>query len=311
MNLEVINNHKHSLKLYGLENKLNFLIKLYEKEKIPKVLMLTGLKGIGKSTLVNHFMHYIYDKENYDLIKNTINDKSNFHKQFCESIFPNIIYLAGDDFKNIKIDDIRNLKSQILKSIISNKERYVILDDVELFNVNSLNALLKIIEEPSQNNFFILINNKSKSVIETIHSRSLEFKINLTNKMRIDITKSLIENFNLDPSINYEQINLTPGNFLIFNDLINKNKLDINGNFFSNFEMILNLYKKTKYIHLINFILFLTDYYFYCLKTKQNHNIEKIIENKSFVIDNINKFFIHNLNQNSLINAINNKLSNE
>ena len=235
MNLEVINNHKHSLKLYGLENKLNFLIKLYEKEKIPKVLMLTGLKGIGKSTLVNHFMHYIYDKENYDLIKNTINDKSNFHKQFCESIFPNIIYLAGDDFKNIKIDDIRNLKSQILKSIISNKERYVILDDVELFNVNSLNALLKIIEEPSQNNFFILINNKSKSVIETIHSRSLEFKINLTNKMRIDITKSLIENFNLDPSINYEQINLTPGNFLIFNDLINKNKLDINGNFFSNF----------------------------------------------------------------------------
>ena len=35
-----------------------------------------------------------------------------------------------------------------------NKPRFIIFDDVELFNNNSLNALLKIIEEPSKNNFF-------------------------------------------------------------------------------------------------------------------------------------------------------------
>ena len=57
-------------------------------------------------------------------------------------------------------------------------------------------------------------------------------------------------------------------------------------------------------------ILFLTDYHFYNLKEKRNYNIEKIIENKSFVISSINKFITYNLNQNSLINAINNKLSN-
>ena len=28
--------------------------------------MLTGLKGSGKSTLINHFLFSIFDKENYD-----------------------------------------------------------------------------------------------------------------------------------------------------------------------------------------------------------------------------------------------------
>ena len=45
-------------------------------------------------------------------------------------------------------------------------------------------------------------------------------------------------------------------------------------------------------------------------KKKKIHNIEKIIENKSFVVNNINKFITYNLNQNSVINAINNKLLN-
>ena len=57
-------------------------------------------------------------------------------------------------------------------------------------------------------------------------------------------------------------------------------------------------------------ILFITDYYFYNLKQKKTDNIGKVVEKKSFVVNNINKFFTYNLNQNSLINAINNKLSN-
>ena len=68
--------------------------------------------------------------------------------------------------------------------------------------------------------------------------------------------------------------------------------------------------EKNKNINLINMILFLTDYHFYNLQKKKINNIEKVIENKSFVINNINKFNLYNLNQNSLINAISNKLSN-
>ena len=79
----------------------------------------------------------------------------------------------------------RNLKSNILKSSFINKDRFIILDDVELFNINSLNALLKIIEEPTNKNYFFLINNKTKPLLDTIKSRSIEIKIILNEKKRI------------------------------------------------------------------------------------------------------------------------------
>ena len=155
-----------------------------------------------------------------------------------------------------------------------------------------------------------MINNKTKSLIETIYSRSLEFKILLNNESRLKIIQSLIKKFNLKVVIDFEMIYLTPGNFLIFNDICLNNKMNIEDNFLQNLQVLLNLYKKKKDINLINMILFLTDYYFKNIKENNNSEIKNIIENKLFVLSNINKFVTYNLNQNSLINSINSKLSN-
>ena len=310
MNANEYNDPKNSLVLFGLENKLDFLIKLYKSKKLPRVLMISGKKGIGKFTLINHFLNYIYDKDHYDLKNKSINSQTQFNKQYLNSIFSDIIYLSGDNFKNVKIDDIRDLKSKILKTNISEKERFIILDDIELFNANSLNALLKIIEEPTSKNYFVLINNKTKPLMETIYSRSLEIKILLSNETRIKVIESLIKKNDLEVFIDFNSSNLTPGNFLSFNKIFEENKINTGEDFLINLEILLNLYKKNKNIDLINIILFLTDYYFYNLQEKKIDNIERVIENKSFVINNINKFISYNLNQNSLINAINNKLSN-
>ena len=146
--------------------------------------MLSGNKGLGKSTLVNHFLYSIFDPKNYDLNNNIILSTSVLHRKIIQNIFSNIIYLKGSDYKSVKIDDIRNLKDLIFKSSLLDKDRFIILDDVELFNINSLNALLKIIEEPNKINFFILINNKSKPLLETINSRALNryFKRRRKNK---------------------------------------------------------------------------------------------------------------------------------
>ena len=38
--------------------------------------MLSGDKGLGKSTLIFHLMHYYFDKNNYDEINNKINNSS-------------------------------------------------------------------------------------------------------------------------------------------------------------------------------------------------------------------------------------------
>ncbi len=310
MNTNEYNNPKNSLVLFELGDKLDFLIKLYNSNKLPRVLMITGNKGVGKFTLINHFLNYVYDKNNYDLVNRSINNKTQFYKQYLNNIFPNIVHLSGGDFKNVKVEDIRDLKSTILKTTISKKKRFIVLDDVELFNINSLNALLKIIEEPLSNNYFILINNKAKPLIETIYSRSLEIKILLTNTTRAKIIESLIQRNNLKVFIDFNSSNLTPGNFLLFNKVCEVNKIKIGDDFLSNLIILLDLYKKDKNINLVNMILFFTDYYFYNLQKMKINNIEKINEKKSFVINNINKFVAYNLNQNSLINAISNKLSN-
>lgn len=298
---------KEYLNLIGLDEKFNFLIKLFNLKKFPKVLMLTGKKGIGKYTLINHFLTYVFDKDNYDLNNKIINNETVFYKKCLNNIFPNIIYLSGDSFDSIKVDDIRSLKSTILKSTISNKERYVVLDDIELFNLNSLNALLKVIEEPSLNNYFILINNKTKPLIETISSRALEIRVSLTNTKRIEIIESLINKNDLQPCINFNISDLSPGDFVFFNNICQKNNIDINEDFLLNLKRLLDLYKKDKNVSLINMIIFLTNNYFYN-HGSNNENVLKNIENKNFVINNINKFFSYNLNQTSLINAINDKL---
>lgn len=305
-----LNNLNHSLQLYSFDEKFDLLIKLYNSKKFPNSLMLSGKKGIGKFTLVKHFLNYIFDKE-YNLETKEINERSEFYKQYLNNVFPNIIYLDGFELKNAKIDDIRHLKSTILKSNISGMSRFIILDDVELFKNNSLNALLKIIEEPNANNFFILINNNSKPIIETIKSRCLEFKLSLSNKDRLKIIDYLIEKNDLDTCIDYKSFSITPGNFYIFNNICKKNNININGDFLLNLENILNLYKKDKNMNLINLLIYIAEIYFYKLIIENKNNLEKICYSKDYVIDNLNKFTLLNLNPNALKNCIANELSNE
>jgi hypothetical protein len=58
-------------------------------------------------------------------------------------------------------------------------------------------------------------------------------------------------------------------------------------------------------------IFFLTNSYLNKLKNENLFKNDKIIEYKSFIFENINKFFRYNLNQNALLNTINNKISDE
>ena len=192
-----------------------------------------------------------------------------------------------------------------------NKERFIILDDVELFNANSLNALLKIIEEPSDKNYFILINNKSKPLIDTIRSRSLELKILLDENKKIKIITKLLNLYNLETVLDPNLSKLTPGNFLKFNFILNENKISLDNEFLTNISILLNLYKKNKDTVYTNLIFYLADFYFKKLKDKNIMKTDKFYEDKAYVLDNLNKFFSFNLSQNSLINAISNKLNNE
>ena len=102
---------------------------------------------------------------------------------------------------------------------------------------------------------------------------------------------------------------LTPGNFLKFNHILSEHDLLLENNFIDNLSKLLNLYKKNQDILFIDIIFYILDLYLKNLKEQNILKNEKIYELKCFVMDNLNKYLAFNLNQNSLINAINNKLN--
>jgi len=311
MNYPVFFDTKNSLTLFNLKDNFKFISQLYSKNNLPKVLMLTGNKGSGKSTLINHFLYSIFDIDNYDQERFSISENSIFLKQFQNNIFSNIIYINGADYKSVKIEDVRNLKKKILQSTISKKDRFIIFDDIELFNQSSLNALLKIIEEPSQKNYFILINNKEKPLIETIKSRTLEVKIILNEKQRLEIINQLVNLHKLDLILDPKFCQLSPGNYVKFNFICKEYDILPTNNFEENLSLLLNLYKKTKDILIINLLFYIADQYLKYIKDKNLVKNDKFFEIKNFIFDNLNNFIFFNINQKSFINAINEKLSHE
>ncbi len=302
---------KNSLKLFGLENYFKFLSNLYIKQNLPNVLMLTGEKGSGKSTLINHFLFSIFDEKNYDKDNLTLSNTSSIYSQFKNNIFSNIIYINGSDYQSVKVEDIRSIKNKISQTSILNKNRFIILDDIDLFNLNSLNALLKIIEEPNENNYFILINNKSRPLIDTVKSRTLNIDIILNEKQRLNIINELKKNFVLDFVLNPNDTNISPGNFVKYNYVCIEHNISLKNDYIENISLLLNLFKKSKDNIYKDLVFFITEVYFKELYKDKSQKKEKIYEDKNFVFDNLNKFLLYNINQNSFINAINNKLNEE
>ena len=297
-------NPKKTTRLFGLENEFNFLKKMISSDKFPKTLMLTGNRGVGKSTMISHLMHYYFDKKTYNENENTFANESFFLNQFIENLFPNILYLNGSDYRNVRIDDIRKIINDLNKSPIKKDKRFIILDDIDSFNINSLNALLKIIEDPGKNNFFILINNKSNKLLNTIKSRSIEIKIMINNQDRLSISTSLLKHFSQDKIFDENLVSSTPGNFLKFNYIFNNNSLDINEKFLTNFSNILRIYKKEKDIFYKEMLLFFVEYNFQKLKSQGMLNNKKLIEKRLMILQNINDFFLYNLNQNTLLSNL-------
>ena len=161
----------NSTKLIGLDDEFDLLNNLFNAKKFPRSLLLNGNKCIGKSTLILHFINNLFANNYYDLKNKEIKTESTIFKKINSHIFQNLIFLSSENIKKVGIEDIRDLRKTIQKSSLNNMPRFIILDDIELINTNSINALLKTLEEPSGNNHFILINNNQNDLIKTVSSK--------------------------------------------------------------------------------------------------------------------------------------------
>ena len=302
-------------KLYGLNKYFKELKNLYDNEKIPNKILLSGKKGNGKSTLSYHFINYVLSKKEdnkYNFDDLMINEENKSFNLLNNKCHPNF-YLIDlfDDKKNIEINQIREMITWTRKSNFNDTPRFVLIDNIEKLNPNSTNALLKIIEEPNFNIFFILINNNKKKILSTLNSRCLNFKINLSFNQTIDITNKLL-NADLFSLMNNELINFynSPGDFINILDFANEKKIDLKDYTLTSFIDLLidsSYYKKNSYIK--NLIFDLIELYF--LRIYKYSNSKNIILNTylNFInkVNNTEKF---NLDVESLFIEFKSKIQN-
>ena len=305
-NLEPIN----QTKLYGLSVYLNELIRLYKNNIYPNKILLSGQKGIGKSTLAFHFINYVltlnenfkYDTQNFN-----INIESSEFKTIQNKSNTNLISIdVYAEKKTIDINQIRHLIINLNKSSFNQKPRFVLIDNIEQLNINSINALLKVLEEPNENINFILIHN-NKKIPSTLLSRCINFKISLKNNDYLKISNQLL-NDDLENLISKDLINyyFTPGEIYHLVQFSIQNKYDLSNIDLKSFLKILikeGHYKKNNFIDqmMYNFI----ELYF----RKLNSSFSNLINEKySYFVKRISDTKIYNLDKESLFMEFNEEI---
>ena len=95
-----------------------------------------------------------------------------------------------------------------------------------------------------------------------------------------------------------------------YNYIFKEKKINIEDNFVYNLNIILNIYKKEKNPFYQELLIFFTNYFFQ--KKLINSNLQRnFFEKKNEILKRINDFFLHNLNQNTLISSIESRLLHE
>ena len=301
MNLEPSENTS----IYGYRYFFSEITELYNNRKMPNKILLSGKKGSGKATFAYHLVNFFLSKNEefkYNLTENKINPENKSFKLLQSSSHPNfyLIDLLAEK-KNIDVAQIRGMISYTNKSTFNNQDRFIMIDNVEYLNKNSINALLKIIEEPNENIYFILIANSEKNILPTLKSRCIKFKIHFSFDETVNICNQTL-NQNILNELNHDLINYycTPGEIIKLVQFAEEKQINLKDHDVSSIISLIienTYYKKNIFIQilLINFIeLFLLKKY----KTSNNKNL-LLNFYQSFIqkINNTEKF---NLDEESL-----------
>ena len=297
-------------KLYGLEKYFTELVRFYKNGNYPNKILFSGQKGIGKATLAFHFINYVLtinDEKKYDTESYQINSESPEFKTINNKSNTNLITIdVNEDKKSIDINQIRELIINLNKSSFNKKPRFVLIDNIELLNINSINALLKILEEPNENINFILIHNNRK-ILSTLLSRCINFKISLSNNDYLKISNQLLNN-DLNNLVSNELINyyFTPGEIYQLVQFSSENDYDLSNIDLKNFLKVLineSQYKKNNFIN--NMMYSLMEFYF----SKLNQSFSKLLNEKySYFIKRISDTKTYNLDKESLFMEFNEEI---
>ena len=194
-----------SKELIGNEKLIQKLIHSFNSKTLSNSIILTGEKGLGKSTLTFNFINKIFTSLSPDSLS------AKQMNLIYKNSHPNIKYITKElDSKteklknNITVNQIRNLNNFFHQSSFDSLPKFIIIDAADDLNLSSANALLKNLEEPKINTFFILISHQLSNLLPTIRSRCSKFHLEIPT----------IENFSKILKLYDEDYDLRDLNFI-------------------------------------------------------------------------------------------------
>ena len=140
----------------GQDHVTSILRRALERGKIAHAYLLTGPRGVGKTSVARILAHEI-NHLSYD------DDSSNL----------DIIEI--DAASNNGVDDIRALREKAQVAPVSAPKKVYIIDEVHMLSKSAFNALLKTLEEPPEHVVFILATTDADKLPATILSRVQQF----------------------------------------------------------------------------------------------------------------------------------------
>ena len=156
----------------GQEHVTSVLKRALEKSKIAHAYLLTGPRGVGKTSVARILAHEI-NRLPYD------------------ENFTHLDIIEIDAASNNGVDDIRSLREKAQVAPTSAPKKIYIIDEVHMLSKPAFNALLKTLEEPPEHVVFILATTDADKLPSTILSRVQQFYF---HPIRADVMAKQLQN---------------------------------------------------------------------------------------------------------------------
>ena len=170
-------------------------------EKIPNAYLLSGIRGVGKTTCARLIGKFINCNKHFD------HGKKSKTNEFCHcdeiSNSKSLDYIEMDAASKTGIDNVRELIDSSRYNPVQAKYKVYVLDETHMLSKSSFAALLKTLEEPPPHLKFIFCTTEVKKIPVTIISRCQRFNLDRVSiKVLFDHLKKIskIENGKISDS---------------------------------------------------------------------------------------------------------------
>ena len=164
--------------LIGQDAMVRTLSNAFESGRIPQAWILTGVRGVGKTTTARILARAL----NYELPDGSVKEPTikmlvmGVHCQaIIESRHPDVLEM--DAASHNSVEDVRQINDAIRYAPMSARYKVYILDEVHMLSGAAFNALLKTLEEPPPHAKFVFATTEIRKVPVTVLSRCQRFDL--------------------------------------------------------------------------------------------------------------------------------------